>query len=465
MERLTQTFRKDTLEIQKQTLKENSFTKLFKPKKTYSPEREAELLVAKNRSAGRINRLIVFDVEGVLIPKRRYLPFEAARRIGYWNTLKLIAIGFLYETWILSLESALKRIFMFFQGLTVDDLFQHYKQVPLIPGVEEVFKKLKQAGYRTALISSGLPTLFVEHLAARLGADYAFGLQLETTDNRFTGKIGGDVIKHNGKALVLKKIIESEGLSPQDCVVVADDRNNLPMFPLCAVRIGYNPDFLVSAKCDFVVKGALSESLPYLTGETTKAYNPGLSRSDFIREAIHISGVFVPFVCMYLKDDRYLVSSLILIVTLLYIASELVRLRGTNIPVFSTLTWRAAIKPELYEFVTAPIIFAIAIMVSLILFPTPINYASIAILALGDGFATLFGKKFGRTTFPFNKGKQVEGSIFGFIFASIGALAFVNPTQALIASAVGMLVESLPTPVSDNLTVPIASGLALTVIP
>jgi phytol kinase len=420
-------------------------------------------LVAKNRSVGRINRLIVFDVEGVLIPKRRYLPFEAARRISYWNTLKLIVIGFLYETWILSLESALKRIFMFFQGLTVDDLFQLYKRVPLIPGVEEVFKKLKRAGYRTALVSSGLPTFFVEHLAARLGADYAFGLLLETTDDRFTGKIGGDVIKRNGKALVLKKIIESEGLSPQHCVVVVDDRNNLSMFPLCAVRIGYNPDFLVSAKCDFVVKGALSEILPYLTGEKMKAYNFGLSRNDFIREAIHISGVFVPFVCILL-DDRYLVSSLIFIVTLLYIASELVRLRGTNIPVFSTLTWRAAIKPELYEFITAPIIYAIAIMVSLILFSPPINYASIAILALGDGFATLFGKKFGRTTFLFNKGKQVEGSFFGFLFAFMGARAFVNPTQALIASAIGMLMESLPTPVSDNLTVPIVSGLVLTVI-
>jgi phytol kinase len=463
MEKLTQTFKEVTLEIQKQTLKEHSH-KTIQAKENIFYKIRSKILVDMNRGACEINRLIVFDVEGVLIPKRRYLLFEAARRVGHWNTLKLIVIGLLYEAWMLPLESAFKRIFILFQGIAIDDLFQLYKQVPLIPSVEEVFKKLKQAGYRTALISSGLPTLFVEHLAARLGADYAFGLQLETTDNRFTGKISGDVIKHNGKALVLKKIIERERVSPQDCVVVADDRNNLSMFPLCAVRIGYNPDFLVSAKCDFVVKGALSESLPYLTGEITKTYNPGLSRSDFIREAIHISGFFVPFVCMYLKDDRYLVSSLIFIVTLLYIASELVRLRGTNIPVFSTLTWRAAIKPELYEFITAPIIYAIAIMVSLILFSPPINYASIAILALGDGFATLFGKKFGRTTFLFNKGKQVEGSFFGFLFAFMGARAFVNPTQALIASAIGMLMESLPTPVSDNLTVPIVSGLVLIVI-
>ncbi|RLI39527.1 phosphatidate cytidylyltransferase, partial [Candidatus Bathyarchaeota archaeon] len=62
------------------------------------------------------------------------------------------------------------------------------------------------------------------------------------------------------------------------------------------------------------------------------------------------------------------------------------------------------------------------------------------------------------------KGKQVEGTIFGFLFAFIGARVFVNPMQALIASAVGMLMESLPTPVSDNLTVPLVSGLALTLI-
>jgi HAD superfamily phosphoserine phosphatase-like hydrolase len=422
-------------------------------------------LADKNRNASKPNRLIAFDVEGVIIPKRRYLLFEATRKLGYWKTLKVMVIGFLYEVGALSLESALKRIFMLFQGLTVDDLFQLYKRIPLIPGVEDVFKKLKETGYRTALISSGLPTPFVEHLAAKLNADYAFGLKLEVADKRLTGEIGGDAIKSNGKALVLKKILESEGLSPQDCVVVADDRNNLPMFPLCALRIGYNPDFLVSIKSDLVFRDALSESLPHLTGETLEVPHPVLSKSDFIREAIHISGALIPFVCTYLLD-RYLVSLLILLLILLYTASEFARIKGTHAPLFSTVTRRAATKPELYEFVTAPILFALGIIVPLIFFPVPVNYASIMILALGDGFANLFGKKFGRTVFPFNKGKRVEGSIFGFLFAFLGALLFVtDPIKALAGAAVGMLVESLPTPISDNLAVPIVSGLVMTVIP
>jgi dolichol kinase len=149
----------------------------------------------------------------------------------------------------------------------------------------------------------------------------------------------------------------------------------------------------------------------------------------------------------------------------LYIVSEVTRLWGINFPVLSTITWRAANKPELYEFATAPIFFALGIVLSLIIFPAPISYASIAILTLGDGFASIFGRKFGSVTFPFNKGKNLEGSIFGFLFASVGAMLFVDPIKALVGAAIGMLMECLPLPISDNLAVPIASGLALTMIP
>jgi dolichol kinase len=274
----------------------------------------------------------------------------------------------------------------------------------------------------------------------------------------------GDVLKPDGKAIVLEKILEKEGLSSQDCVVVADDRNNLPMFRLCALRVGYNPDFLLSVKSDFVVRGDLSEILPILTENVLQVPSSPVSRSDIIREAIHIGGFLVPFICIYLLES-YLVSLLILFMTSVYTASEVARLRGINFPIFSTLTWKAANKPEYYEFATSPISFALGIVFSLILFPAPTSYASIAILTLGDGFATIFGRKFGSIIFPFNKGKNLEGSVFGFLFASVGAMLFVDPVKALVGAAVGMLIECLPLPLSDNLTIPLASGLVLTVIP
>nr|NIR86272.1 phosphatidate cytidylyltransferase [Candidatus Bathyarchaeota archaeon] len=102
---------------------------------------------------------------------------------------------------------------------------------------------------------------------------------------------------------------------------------------------------------------------------------------------------------------------------------------------------------------------------SLLLFPKPINYASIVVLTLGDGFATIFGKIIGTTVLPVNKGKMLEGSILGSLFAFLGGLLFLNPMKALVAVTVGMTVEGLPLPVNDNLTIPLVSGLTLTLLP
>jgi len=374
--------------------------------------------------------------------------------------------GLLYETGLITLESALTKIFKQLRGLTVEDMFQLYKKIPLIPGVKEVFEKLKSEGYKTALISAGLPQPFVEHLANELGADYAVGLNLDVNEGCLTGRIGGDVTQPNGKALVLDKIMKKEGLTPKECALVADDRNNLPMFKFCALKIGYNPDFVLSVKSDVVVKGDFDEVLSPIKETTSKLDAGAVSKRDIIRETIHISGFLVPVVSAYLALRPFLVAFLIVIVTSLYIISELARVLGYNVPVASTITWNAAITPEIYEFVTTPIFFAVGIMLALIIFPVPVNYASIAIFTLGDGTATLFGKKLGRHVFPYNKGKKIEGTLFGFLFAWLGATLFiVNPLKAFVGAAIGMFVETLPTPVSDNLTIPLISGLTLLIIP
>jgi len=409
-------------------------------------------------------RLVVFDVEGVILPKRRYLLFEAARKLGPLGFLKILLYGTLYETGLISLNTALKKIFKLLKGLKTEGLFQLYKKIPLMPNAKELFKKIKQAGHTTALISSGLPTSFIQDLATTLKADYAYGLQLETVNSHLTGEIKGDVIKPDGKALVLKKILQDTNLSPKDCTIIVDDRNNLPMFPLSAIKIGYNPDFLVSAKSDFVIKGDLTEMLPILTEDTPKKPRSTLSKNEILREAIHIGSFSIPFVCMYLLN-HYVVSLIILSITVLYILSEFLRIRGVNLPITSTITWKTAIKPELYEIATAPVFFALGIILSLMLFDPHISYVLVAILTLGDGFATIFGKTLGRTALPLNKGKTAEGSAFGFIFAFSGALLFIDPPKALISSAIGTLMELLPLPINDNLTIPLTTGLILTLIP
>ena len=61
--------------------------------------------------------LVVFDIEGILIPKNRYLLFEISRKVGFFGFIRIVILGFLYEVGLLSLESALKKIFLLLKGL------------------------------------------------------------------------------------------------------------------------------------------------------------------------------------------------------------------------------------------------------------------------------------------------------------------------------------------------------------
>ncbi|HML03781.1 MAG TPA: haloacid dehalogenase-like hydrolase [Candidatus Bathyarchaeia archaeon] len=412
--------------------------------------------MAQNKSPG----LVVFDVEGVLLPKKRYLFFEVGRNLKFREFLRIIFYGFLYELGLVSLKSAFTQVFKTFKGIRVDELLRIFKQVPLMSGCEEVFEELRNEGWKTALISSGLPIIVVHDLANRLKADYAYGFELGVKDGLVTGEIGGDVIEHNGKLRVLKKILETEKLAPKDCVVVADDRNNMSIFLPGMLKIGYDADFAIRVKSDIVVNGKLHEILAPIQGKPKE--REALNLNEILRETIHASGFSVPIVCIYLGLP--IIALAILIIMLLYLMSELARMERKKLSILSSITLSAATQYELYEFATAPIFFALGILLTLILFPFAASSAAIAIFALGDSTASIFGRIYGRDILPFNKGKTLEGSVFGFVFAFLAGSVFTVPLKSLIGALIAMTVESLPLPVNDNFITPLITGAALTLM-
>ena len=349
---------------------------------------------------------MVFDVEGVLIPKNRFF-FEVGKSLGFAQLMKVLFIGFLYEIGVVPLKSALKRIFSGLRGTTIEKLMQLSEKVPLMPNAKEVFDQLKAQGCKTALISSGVPAIIVKRLAAKLGADYGFGFEVGTNDEALTGEIWGDVLEERGKFQVLSHIIKAEGLSLSDCVVVADDRNNAAIFRQENRKIGDNPDFLIRFKADSVVTGKLSKILPAINGKTKR--RAVLSMNDVFREMIHVSGAFVPVLSGFIGLPA--VALMICAVVSLYVVSELLRMGGKNLPFISSVTRHAASQSELYEFAAAPIYFAVGILLALLLFPPSVSGATIAIFALGDSTASIFGGLVSKRPLPFNKAKTLVGSL------------------------------------------------------
>ncbi len=402
-------------------------------------------------------KLVVFDVEGVLIPKNLFF-FMMGKSLGSAQLIKVLFFGFLYETGLMPLRTALKHVFNGFKGINVKAMMQIADKVPLMPETQTVIDQLKAQGTKIALVTSGLPTIVVRLVADKLGADHAIGFEIGVNGDVLTGEIWGDVIEPKGKLAVLRKIVDYECLAIGECAVIADDRNNAAIFLSDVVKIAYNPDFVLRIKADRVVTGRLSKVLEVLNGEPKHRGKP--SRNDILREILHASGFFVPVVALFV--DVPTVAASIIVVLGFYVASEYLRTEGKKMPVINSITRHAASQIELYQLVFAPVYFALGILLTLLIFPLKVSSAAIAIFALGDSTASIFGRYFARTSLPFNRDKSLEGSAAGFFFAFLAGSVFISPLPTLAGAAVAMFVEYLPQPINDNLLIPLFTGLTLT---
>jgi dolichol kinase len=138
--------------------------------------------------------------------------------------------------------------------------------------------------------------------------------------------------------------------------------------------------------------------------------------------------------------------------------------RGIRVPVLSGIV-DASERPEVIEETPAKgaLSFFLGALLALLLFKSylAIISATIIILALGDSFSTLVGKKLGRHKIFYNPQKSWEGSIAGLCIALIGAIYFVPLPLAVSGAVAGMLAESLPLKIDDNITIPVFSGIAM----
>ena len=150
----------------------------------------------------------MFDVEGVLIPKNRFI-YETGKSIGLFQLMKMLFIGFLYEIRLLSLKTAFRHIFYLMKDVNINSLTDIFDRIPSKPHLQSIFSRLKDRNFKIALISSGLPSTIVKTFGDSLGADYAYGIEIGLDNEFLTGKISGDVLDYKGILKVLLKILSA----------------------------------------------------------------------------------------------------------------------------------------------------------------------------------------------------------------------------------------------------------------
>ncbi|MEE8358287.1 MAG: diacylglycerol/polyprenol kinase family protein [Candidatus Hydrothermarchaeales archaeon] len=180
------------------------------------------------------------------------------------------------------------------------------------------------------------------------------------------------------------------------------------------------------------------------------------------RQLVHASGFLIAFYILWAGQILSILTlgSIMLVVILVGESYK----RGLKISLISKVIESAERADVIEERPgKGAILFLVGALASIILFGENLKIvsASIIILALGDSVSTLIGVNFGKHKIPYNKMKSLEGSVAGFVFALLGAQIFVGLPLAMLGAITAMLTESLPINIDDNITIPVLSGLIM----
>lgn len=179
--------------------------------------------------------------------------------------------------------------------------------------------------------------------------------------------------------------------------------------------------------------------------------------NELLRKSLHIGFGFVAFA---LKGLTWEAAAAVCVVAIV-----------SNWLVLHRLVGRGVARHE-RGYDAGIVLYPVGVLLLVLVFRHQLHFAAIgwALLAFGDGFATLAGRSMRvNARLPWNRDKSWAGFVAFFIAGGAMGIAvaywldYREPIVVLIAALVAAIAESLPLGIDDNLTVPFAASVALIV--
>ena len=121
-----------------------------------------------------------------------------------------------------------------------EGILQEVKQhLPLMPGLVETVKELKNHGWKVAIASGGF-TYFAEVLQQKLGLDFIAANQFEIIDGKLTGNVQGAIVDAQYKAQTLQQLAQQFNIATENTVAIGDGANDLAMMQVANLGVAYH---------------------------------------------------------------------------------------------------------------------------------------------------------------------------------------------------------------------------------
>lgn len=193
----------------------------------------------------------------------------------------------------------------------------------------------------------------------------------------------------------------------------------------------------------------------------SKAVNYTAMEKELIRKGIHMSIALVPSFALL---NSFLTITLLLSGITFYLVSEMFRIQGKSVSTFISSITSIASRDRDQGVTLGPVTLALGALLVLTSFEPVAATCGIYALAFGDGLSSVTGKLWGKAKIPFTNGKSYVGSatcffmIFSTSFIVTGSLQ-----KALLAGLFGAVTELIPVKDIDNLIIPVAVAIAVSI--
>lgn len=220
-------------------------------------------------------RLVVFDMDSTLVEAE--VIDELARAAGSWEQVSAITERAMRGE--LEFTQSFRERLATLRGLSAGRLPMIADGLVISPGAVTLVATLRDAGYRSAIVSGGFE-FFARRLAAELGIDEVFANTLAIADGEITGEAHGRIIDGQRKAELLQELAQRLGLSNAQVIAVGDGANDLPMLGLAGLGVAYRAKPVVRAAADQAITYSGLDSLLFLLGIPERHWCTAANVSD-----------------------------------------------------------------------------------------------------------------------------------------------------------------------------------------
>ncbi|MCP4671466.1 MAG: phosphoserine phosphatase SerB [Desulfobacula sp.] len=206
-------------------------------------------------------KLVVFDMDSTLIQNEVIV--ELAKLANTQEQVDKITESAMRGE--IDFKESFRQRVALLKGIKEEHLEKLSKNIPLTEGAHLVAKTLKGLGYKLGILSGGF-TFMGEYLKEKLNFDYMYANELDIKNGVVTGRVKGDIVDGDKKAILLRQIAQRENIVLEQTIAVGDGANDLPMISIAGLGVAFNAKPIVRKRASNTISSVGLDGLLYLIG-------------------------------------------------------------------------------------------------------------------------------------------------------------------------------------------------------